>query len=173
MNQQRNLPKKSFVLIVCLVIAGHPAYSQLNVVSNFVTASHHETNSAYTTQWAIGEIFTGTFSAGGVSVSNGLSETNIVFIVTDIETKSDDLQKIQAFPNPMTGHLTINTQNVMANDLEFVFSDGRGRVVEPPTIRHDQHSVTFNTEGLASGFYLLAIKNLKTTQTAFIKLIQQ
>jgi hypothetical protein len=142
-------------------------------MDNLVSASHHESNSSYATQWAVGEIFNESFESGGISVSSGLNENNIVFIVTDVETRSDEMKKIHAFPNPMTGVLKIESKSFVTNELAFDFTNGSGKKVIVPLLGFEEDGVTFNTEELPSGFYILAIKNLKTTQTAYIKLIQK
>jgi hypothetical protein len=173
MNQRNTFPRNGYLLLIFVLILSRTGLSQTNVVHNLVAASHHATNASYSTQWAIGEIFTGAFESGGISVSNGLNETNVVFIVTDLETQNNELKKIHAFPNPMTGVLTIESGNFQTNELTFDFTDGSGKKINVPMIDLEADAARFNTEALPSGFYILGITNLKTTQTAYIKLIQK
>ncbi|HEY0743759.1 MAG TPA: T9SS type A sorting domain-containing protein [Chryseosolibacter sp.] len=177
MNLPRDFFKNSasgYVLTLILAALSHSSFGQLSTVDNLVTAYQENINNAYSTQWTIGEIFTGTFTSGDLVVSSGINDNTIVYIVMDLESAGNaTMNSYRAFPNPMTGLVTVRSENVFMDEAVFRFADGSGREVSVPIVEVDKYEATFNTEGLKAGFYMLTIQNLKTRQYAHIKLVQK
>lgn len=163
-----------YLYIIFFAALSHTSIGQVAVVDNLVTAYHQESNSAYSTQWTIGEIFTGTFESGDVVVSSGINDNSIVYIIMNTESRTmNDAGSYRAFPNPMENIVTVRSEHLRIDEAVFLFSDASGKKVDVPLVSTDEYEATFNTEVLKTGFYLLTIQNSKTRQYAHIKLVQK
>lgn len=167
------IPRTGYFCIFFFSFLSYQSFAQLKVDDKLVSAYQHSTNSEYSVQWTIGEVFNETIVSGDVAVSTGLNETNIVFIVTDLEVQEEALQNIQAFPNPLANVLTIESDKFNMNELSFDFVNASGQKISVPVIDVAKSSAKFRTTELRAGIYILRIQNIKTTQTAYIKLIQK
>src|SRR4051794_15687003 len=91
-----------------------PAFSQ-TVIGNFVSADQHVSTGSYSIHWTVGELITGTFTAGDQTVlTSGLQITNNS-VITAFNPEVAAVF-VQAYPNPFSETLTIVSDQMSLNE---------------------------------------------------------
>jgi hypothetical protein len=95
--------------------------------------------------------------------------TAIPLSVTGIKQAEKEIG-LNAFPNPISDELTIETATTNNNKLTYVLIDALGRMVLTGNLNNAK--TTINTSSLEQGFYSLSISNEKGSSLKTIKLVK-
>jgi hypothetical protein len=146
-----------------------PAISQTNISGNLVSAYQSASNSTYSVEWNIGEVLNETFETGDYIVSSGLPVISIVAGIDEV----NEIDKIRLFPNPFSNTVTVESDVLQLNNLEFNFFDALGKKMNVNAMTMKSNQAIFFTEYLPSGIYILAISQDNKKLLTHIKLIRE
>lgn len=105
--------------------------------------------------WTLGETLIETFQAGGMTLSQGFQQLSLS-VSTFVEDADIDF-KITAFPNPTRGHVTVYTDFIDAETLEYVIYDLRGRIISSKMLEGSQTGIAF--DDFHPGTYFIRLSN--------------
>lgn len=163
--------KELFPLIFSLLLV-QSAFGQITVQDNLVSAFQQSINDSHSVQWTIGEVFTGTFSEGGVTVHSGLNDNAIEFIITGVNEQNEFAQ-VRFYPNPAAHTLMVESEKFFMDEAFFDFTDASGKKFQVPVSDVQKHLVRFQVTDLPEGFYVLVIRSKKNNLSIHIKLIRK
>lgn len=157
------------IFVVLIVSISQYGWCQSYIQGGIVSAYNQSDNNNYSAEWTIGEIINETFSTDNFTVSSGLTESTLV--ITNIQ--EHESFQMRSFPNPFSRILSIESSKLDFKDLKFDFIDALGKRIEIPVLSMQKESVSFFTEDLKSGLYILIIKSKDKTPLVHIKLIRE
>jgi hypothetical protein len=163
--------KYSCLLLIFALSITHYCSGQASLQGSLVSAYQQSTNGSSSVEWAVGETINETFSKDNFSVSSGLT-ANISAFITDTE-EAVTLYKVHSFPNPFSKVLTIESTEIQFNEVTVDFINVAGKKVEVSQTERQGHRISFSTEHLPSGFYIMTIKHTDKTPLIHIKLIRE
>lgn len=105
--------------------------------------------------WAIGEIFTETFKHNGGTVTTGINNNNVIYIITNIDSY-EVAKNIEVFPIPFTDELTIQSHRRQINWIRI--SDLNGKEVFSKNITRSEDKTKIDTSQLSPNLYLLTVQ---------------
>lgn len=119
-------------------------------------------NANYSMDWSVGEIATSTYTAGDLTISEGLHQNFI-----EVEAINEIAEfGINIFPNPTTSFVTISSTEI--DDFEVQITDLSGKKVSTQNVVSNQTEIDFSN--YANGVYMLSI--LKNNQVQTFKIIK-
>lgn len=145
---------KSFFVLLSL-LAAHLCWSQSTLQGNLVGGYQQSSTITYSTEWTIGEVINESFTINDWVVSSGLTGSHEIVTSTSGEPESTALQ---SFPNPFANTLTIESAETDLLLSTFEFHDAIGKQVNVPIVHTEETRITFSTENLSSGLYVITIR---------------
>lgn len=146
------------------------AYSQPSINDRLISSSSLHTSPNVKVNWVIGETFSETLSNGLLSLSPGISESNVILVITDVQLTPVQWL-ITGTPNPFLNKVIINlsehTTSFQPDHL--ILTDNTGRVFQIP-LQVRGGEIELDTRELVSGVYFLQIKH--GSKSSVIKLIK-
>ncbi|MFZ6014275.1 MAG: T9SS type A sorting domain-containing protein [Bacteroidota bacterium] len=130
--------------------------SKTSITGDLVSGYQQAANTSYSAEWVIGEVITETFKSGSSILSSRLTES--AYIVTSVSDGPESVH-VRAFPNPFVTMLTVEAPGVDFTKSVVEFYDSQGRQVNVGLTDTQKYQITFSTEVLPSGVYVLRVKH--------------
>lgn len=152
----------SFVLIFSI--------TNLKAQQATVSAGGDDGNSEIQVEYAIGQVFTvNQDTSSTFKISEGIHQSNIISVSTEIIQEENLLTKINVYPNPTENMLSIQGSGLDLANLSYTIIDYTGKVILDGKI---MHSPNINLATLSSGVYFLVLKNESSVVSNNIKIIK-
>lgn len=164
--------KISFICYIFVFSLADYCLGQSSIQGNLVSASQQSTKNNFSIEWILGDIFSETFIEKNFSLSTGLIATNNVLLITSTQD-GIEAYRIRSFPNPFVNVLTIESSEFSLNDAGIDFFDVQGKKIELPAAAIQSHKISFSTEHLKSGLYILKIRPVNNRPLIHIKIIRE
>jgi hypothetical protein len=113
--------------------------------------------------WTLGETLIETFQAGELTLTQGFQQPALS-VGTYVEDTNIDFQ-LTAFPNPTKGHVTISTDFLDAEKLEYLIYDLNGRIISNKTLDGPLTGIAF--DDFHPGTYFIRLSNKGVTLKIF------
>ena len=117
------------------------------------TAGNSATNSESSISWSLGELATSTYSANGVTLTQGFQQPTLQ--VSTLIEEPDQVANIKVYPNPVAYQLTVDLTENKTETYKLALYNMQGKLLKVQTLEGTH--ATFNFRDLASGQYLLKI----------------
>jgi hypothetical protein len=145
--------KKRNVITVALLGLGFSAYAQQTINASGTDALGSGGSIAY----SIGQVYYTTNTNAVGTVAEGVQQPYEISIITTLEQASAANINLQAYPNPTTNFLTLNSTSALLNtqDLSFRLMDMNGKLIQYKRITNITETIAM--ENLPSATYVLKI----------------
>jgi hypothetical protein len=162
------------LVLIAYSVRSQPVIPSASIDRSVLVAAYHEVQTpTLSAQWTVGELITETFTTDHVTASNGINESQVVFLVTGLENIQLDEFSLAVHPNPFTEKLTLETTRHPVNELVISFYDATGKKMEAQLLSIEENKVTFSTENFTPGFYLMNVSTKQHRTLKPLKLIRK
>jgi hypothetical protein len=151
--------KKIMILFGIIILSNYGTKAQ-QLVS---TAGNYFENEQVSISWSLGETVIETYTAGELTLTQGFQQPALS-VSTLVENPDNDFQLI-AFPNPTRGHVTISTDFLHAENLNYLIYDLQGRILSNKTLDGPHTGIAF--DDFHPGTYFIRISNKEIVLKVF------
>jgi hypothetical protein len=156
MQQPQKYSMKPIIFIIAITYCSSLLSQQV-----VATAGSTLTNSSGGISYTVGEGVSQTLSSGNVTLTQGFQQGNI-FVSLVSEVKDSGLS-IFIYPNPTTGMLKLNINEVSLPGLQYLLFDSTGKLISQKKIEGNETEVSLTQQ--QAGIYFIKIQ----TGTAELK----
>jgi hypothetical protein len=111
-----------------------------------------------TLSYSVGQVVYTTNTGTSGSVAQGVQQPYEIYIITGIDNSMKIILSCTVFPNPVTTHLTLKTENTDNENLSYQLYDINGKQLENKKIDRNETTILMEHRPTATYF-------LKVTQT--------
>ena len=159
----------TFFLFSLINIYGQTLILEPSLISN--GGEFLESNS-YQLNFSIGEPITATIKGdNNYILSQGFHQPELLS-VSSIKSTIGFVEKIEIFPNPTTGQITVKADFLDSKEINFLLFNALGQKFYRTKQSLGTNGVTLNLSLLPSGEYFLKLTNEKLTRQQTFKIIK-
>lgn len=85
----------------------------------------------------------------------------------------DPIKSVEIFPNPATEFVTVKFANPIANKVKFSVHNVIGNIMELESEIVDEHEIKIRVKDLATGYYLVSVKDERSNLSSTIKFLKR
>ena len=162
--------KHLLYLLLCLMLLSSGLNAQSISRSVISTAGESSQGKSITLDWTLGEMATSTLTHDAGLLTEGFQQPDIkveaiapaelpIPVKGEVETVNLEALEINAYPNPVSQSLWVETNSNLSENGILQLVDARGSIHLQQQLSLDQSKSELNMAPLASGSYYLIVRN--------------